>query len=194
MSPPLDISRSPQLMSADDTALLVVDVQEKLLRVIPNAPRLVWNIRRLLDGAQVLAVPAVATEQYPEGLGPSAAELAQRLVNVRPKLAFSCAACGDLFADLRSRGIDKLLVAGIETHVCVQQTVLDLLARGWRVYVALDAIGSRFDLDLQAALRRMESSGAVLTTTESVLFEWCEAAGSPQFKHISQIVREATPD
>ena len=106
---------------------------------------------------------------------------------------FSCRELAELFADLRQRNIEKLLVCGLETHVCIQQTVLDLLADGWRVYVAVDAVGSRHDLDHQTALRRMESSGAVLTTTEAALFEWCQAAGTPEFKQISRIVREPEP-
>jgi nicotinamidase-related amidase len=99
-----------------------------------------------------------------------------------------------VFAELKSRGIYKLLVVGIEAHVCVQQTVLDLLADGWRVYVAADAIGSRHEFDRQIAMRRMEASGAVLTTTEAALFEWCRQAGTPEFKQISQLVRETPPE
>lgn len=86
-----------------------------------------------------------------------------------------------------------MLVCGIEAHVCVQQTVLDLLADGWRVYIAADAVGSRFDVDYRIALERMDSAGATLTTTEAALFEWCEAAGTPEFKQISQLVRESAP-
>ena len=90
----------------------------------------------------------------------------------------------------RDRGIGKILLAGIEAHVCVQQTALDLLADGYRVYLAVDAIGARHEIDYAIALRRLESSGATLTTTEAALFEWCEAAGTPEFKQISALVRE----
>jgi nicotinamidase-related amidase len=86
------------------------------------------------------------------------------------------------------------LVCGIEAHVCVQQTVLDLLAAGWRVYVAVDAVGSRFDVDYRTALARMDASGATLTTVEAALFEWCQVAGTPQFKQISQLVRQPVPE
>jgi len=184
------ISRSPELMCRSDSALLVIDMQEKLVAAIPTVARIVWNVRRLIDGAKVLDVPVVASEQYPQGLGPTVAELAARLEHRPAKLSFSCRELPELFADLRQRNIEKVLVCGIETHVCIQQTVLDLLSDGWRVYVAVDAVGSRHDLDHQTALRRMESSGAVLTTTESALFEWCQAAGTPEFKQISRIVRE----
>jgi nicotinamidase-related amidase len=185
--------RSPELMNRDDTALLVVDVQEKLIPLIPGSAQLVWNIRRLLDGAAALGVRTLATEQYPQGLGPTTAELAQRLANIPAKLAFSCGECGELFSGLADQGIWKILVCGIETHVCVSQTVHDLLGEGFRVYVAADAVGARGPLDHEMALRRMDSAGATLTTTEAALFEWCERAGSPEFKKISALVRESPP-
>ena len=155
------LPRSPELMNRDDSALLVVDVQAKLVRLVPGHERLVWNIGRLIDGANVLGVPLLATEQHPQGLGPTTPELARRLTDVPAKLTFSCGSCGEIFSDWQSRGIHRVLVAGIETHVCVQQTVLDLLAAGFRVYLPIDALGTRHELDHQTALRRMESSGAV---------------------------------
>ncbi|MEQ8789003.1 MAG: hydrolase [Pirellulaceae bacterium] len=187
------LPRSPELMSRDDSALLVVDVQEKLIGLIPQHQRIVWNIRRLIDGAKALGVPVLATEQYPQGLGPTTPELAERLGEIPDKLTFSCGGCGDLFADLSERGIFKVLVVGIECHVCVQQTVLDLLGEAFQVYLAVDALGSRHEIDYQTALRRMDSSGAALTTTEAALFEWCDIAGTPQFKQISALVREQPP-
>jgi nicotinamidase-related amidase len=180
-------------MGADDTGLLVVDVQEKLVGAISGHARVAWNIRRLIDGAQVFGVPVVATEQYPQGLGPTVPELAQRLGTIPSKVTFSCRGCAQVFTDLKARGIHKLLVCGIEAHVCVQQTVLDLLADGWRVYLAVDAVGSRFEIDYRTALSRMDSSGATLTTTEAALFEWCDTAGRPEFKQISRLVREEGP-
>jgi nicotinamidase-related amidase len=193
MDTPKPLMRSQELMSRRDAALLVVDVQEKLMRLIPGQQRIVWNIRRLIDGAKILGVPIAATEQYPQGLGGTVAELASRLGPIPSKLAFSCGECGAVFTDLEARGIHKLLVAGIEAHVCVQQSVFDLMTAGFRVYLAVDAIGARFDIDYQTALRRLDSAGAVLTTTESALFEWCEVAGTSEFKQISALVRESTP-
>ena len=177
-------------MSAQDTGLLVVDVQEKLVPAIDNHVRVVWNCRRLVDGANLLGLPVVATEQYPKGIGPTVAELAEKLGDIPEKLAFSCGECFAIFQDLRDRNIHRLLVCGIEAHVCVQQTVIDLLADGWQVYLAIDAVGSRFDVDYRTALRRMESSGATLTTTEAALFEWCQTADRPEFKALSRLVRE----
>jgi nicotinamidase-related amidase len=180
-------------MSAGSTALLVIDVQEKLIGAISGHAQVVWNVRRLIDGAKILGLPVAATEQYPQGLGGTVPELAQRLGAIPSKLTFSCRGCPEVFSELRSRGIHKLLVCGIEAHVCVQQSVLDLLADGWRVYVAVDAVGSRFEGDYRTALARMDSAGAVLTTTEAALFEWCDAAGTPEFKQISRLVREERP-
>ncbi len=186
--------RSPELMSADDTGLLVVDVQEKLISLIANHERIVWNIRRLADGAKLLELPILATEQYPKGLGPTTPALRPHLPRVYDKTTFSCGAAAAAVKELQSLGLRKWLVCGIEAHVCVQQTVLDLLAEGFSIYVAADAIGSRYSRDYEIALRRMESSGATITTVEAALFEWCQDAAAPQFKQISQLIREIAPN
>ena len=181
-------------MNRDDTALVVVDVQEKLMPLIAGESRVTWNIRRLLDGANILGVKVVATEQYPKGLGGTLTDLAQRIEDEIPdKVHFSCGACGELFTNLAQHGVHKLMLCGIESHVCVQQTALDLIAAGFRVYLAVDAVGARSELDKSTALRRIESSGATLTTTEAALFEWCEQAGTPEFKQIIHLVREQEP-
>ncbi|MFO0265058.1 MAG: isochorismatase family protein, partial [Planctomycetota bacterium] len=143
--------RSNLLMNAGNSALLVIDVQEKLLPLIPNHRRIVWNIGRLLDAAKLLGVRSLATEQYPKGLGATVAELRERLPEPPEKSIFSCRECSALFAPLRDEGIDNVLLVGIEAHVCVQQTALDLLAQGFNVFLAVDAIGSRFELDYSIA-------------------------------------------
>lgn len=181
-------------MNRDDAALLVVDMQVRLLPLIPRHRRLVWNVRRLLEGAHLLAVPAAGTEQYPQGLGSTAPELAPYLATIPAKLAFSAGECGAIFSTWRDQGRWKIVVCGIETHVCVAQTVLDLLAEGFRVFVPVDAVGARYAVDHDTALGRLEASGATLTTTEAVLFEWCERAGTPEFKGISQLVRQSPPE
>jgi nicotinamidase-related amidase len=186
-------TRSPELMSANETALLVVDAQEKLLNVIPSHERIVWNIRRLLDAAAALGVPAAATEQYPQKLGRMPAILAERLHEPASKLSFSGAACGPFFDQWRDAGLYRILLCGIETHVCIAQTAFDLLAAGWMVYLAVDAVGTRHAIDHETALRRMESAGVVLTTTEAAMFEWCRVAGTPEFKQISALAKETPP-
>jgi isochorismate hydrolase len=187
------LPRSPELMSRGDTGLLVVDVQGKLITLVPGHARIVWNIRRLIDGAELLALPIAATEQYPKGLGPTVPVLAARLTSPAAKLTFSCGGCPQIFRDWEAAGIFRVLVVGIEAHVCIQQTVFDLLAAGFKVYLAVDATGSRGEVDYQMALRRMDSAGAILTTTEAALFEWCQAAGTPEFKQISRLVQEPPP-
>jgi nicotinamidase-related amidase len=193
MNAPARLPRSPELMSRGDTALLVVDMQEKLVPAIADGPRVVWNVRRLVDAAKALGLAVVGTEQYPQGLGPTLPELAQRLGPLPEKLTFSCGGCGAIFDDLRNRGVHKLLICGVEAHVCVAQTVMDLLADGWRVYVAADAVGSRFHDDCRTALGRMDSAGAVLTTTEAAMFEWCESADGPEFQTIRRLALEKAP-
>jgi nicotinamidase-related amidase len=188
------LPRSPLLLSREDSALLIVDMQPTLLNLIDGHLTMTWNNRRLLDGAELFDVPVMATEQYPKGLGSTESSLAERLPTPASKVAFSCGACGELFQGLAEQGRQKILVTGIETHVCVQQTVLDLLTAGFFVYVAVDAVGARHRLDHDTALNRMELAGATLTTTESALFEWCEQAGSDRFKAVSQLVQQPAPE
>src|SRR5579884_164127 len=177
-------------MSAGDTALLVIDVQEKLLPKIPGADQLVRNIAFLLDVVQVLDMPAQTTEQYPRGLGPTVPELARRLP-VRPdKVAFSSCAVPAVVESFRRAARPKVVLTGIETHVCVLHTALDLLALDFRVYVAVDAVGSRYELDREVALERMQRAGCILVTSEMAAFEWVGGADHPQFKAISGLVQE----
>jgi nicotinamidase-related amidase len=187
------LPRSPELMNANETGLLVVDAQEKLLDVIPRRKEIVWNIRRLLDAAAALGVVTAATEQYPDKLSATVPELKQRLGKIPDKLSFSAGACRSIFKVWRADGLYRVLVVGIETHVCVMQTALDLVADGWQVYVAVDAVGARRDVDHETALRRMESAGVMLTSTEAAMFEWCQIAGTPEFKKISALAKESPP-
>ena len=180
----------PTQMSAGDTGLLVIDVQEKLIPLIPGSVGLIRNIAFLIDAARVLQVPVQATEQYPKGLGATVAELAQRLPERPDKVAFSCCAIPSVVDNFRRGARPKLLLAGIETHVCVQQTALDLLALGFRVYIAADGVASRFAVDHEQSVRRLENAGAIITTCESAVFEWIGAAGTLEFKEVSRLVQE----
>jgi nicotinamidase-related amidase len=187
------LPRSPELMNREDSALLVVDAQETLLGLIAGANRIVWNIRRLLDAAAALGVPVAGTEQYPEKLSPTVPELKERLGPAPDKLAFSACVCGEIFERWRADCRFRVLVCGIETHVCIMQTALDLVAAGFEPYVAVDAVGARYAIDHDTALRRMESAGVVLTTTEAAMFEWCRTAEAPEFKTISALAKEKPP-
>jgi len=180
----------PAQMSAGDTGVLVIDVQEKLIPLIPGSAGLIRNIAFLIDAARILQMPVQATEQYPKGLGATVAELAQRLPERPDKVAFSCCAIPSVVDSFRRAARPKILLTGIETHVCVQQTALDLLALGFRVYIPADGVASRYSVDHEHALRRLENAGATITTCESAVFEWIGAAGTPEFKEISRLVQE----
>jgi nicotinamidase-related amidase len=177
-------------MSASDTGLLVIDVQEKLLAKIPTAHSLVRNIAFLIDAAKLLEVPVAATEQYPKGLGPTVTELAQRLPTRPDKVAFSCCAVPSVADGFRRAARPKVLLAGMETHVCVLQTALDLLASDFRVYVPADAVASRYAVDHEQALHRLDRAGAIITTSETAVFEWLGGADHPRFKQVSALVQE----
>ena len=186
-----ELPHSHELLSRDESRLLIVDMQQKLLPVINDQAAVLANCLKLIEAANTLDVPTTATEQYPKGLGPTVAAIAERISDRREKIEFSCLNCLDWNSTASDpEGRFKVVVAGIESHVCVLQTVLDLLSQGFRVFVAADAVGSRKPLDREIALQRMASSGAVITTTESILFEWCERAGTPKFKAISRLVRD----
>jgi nicotinamidase-related amidase len=174
------------------SAVLVVDVQEKLMVKIVDAPAIVRNIAFLLDAAPLVGVEILATEQYPKGLGPTVAELAKRLPERPDKLTFSCCGVPDLTERLRRRGRTQVVLAGIEAHVCVLNTALDLLAQDFRVYLAVDAVGSRYAVDRDTALRRLEQAGVIPTTVETAVFEWTGAASHPNFKKLSALVRQRT--
>jgi nicotinamidase-related amidase len=177
-------------MSAADTALLVIDVQEKLVPRILNSADLVMNLGFLIDAAHLLEMPVLATEQYPRGLGPTVPELASRLPERPDKVRFSSCAVPSVIETLHRRARPKVVLAGIESHVCVLHTALDLLAHDFRVYLAVDAIGARYLLDHETAISRLQQAGPILTTTEGCLFEWMGGADHPRFKDVSKLVQE----
>lgn len=187
------LPRSPELMNREDSALFVVDAQERLLEIIPDSARIVWNIRRLVDAAQALGLPVAGAEQYPQRLGPTAATLKERIGPVPHKRCFSAGVCGDIFEQWKDDGRSRVLVCGIEAHVCVMQTVFDVAAAGFEVYVPVDAIGARYVADYETALRRMESAGIILCSTEMAMFEWCRTAEAAEFKAISALAKEKSP-
>ena len=155
---------------------------------IENSTQVIDACRKLADGARLLGVPVFVTEQYPKGLGATVEPLRGHAANRQEKLrfgAFESLGWGESSPD-DSR--HRIMVAGVEAHVCVQQTVLELIAYGYRVYVAADAVGSRHAVDREWALQRMLASGAIVTTSESLLFEWCETAEAPEFKALSRLV------
>ena len=181
--------RSTECLDARRSGLLVIDLQEKLLSVIPSGEAVVLQTRRLLQAARELDVPAAATLQYPKGLGPLAASLAELLPKQEEKLDFSAAVCRASLDDWCDSGRDQIVVVGIETHICVVQTVLDLLAEGLRVFVVAEGVAARHGRDHEIAIDRMRDGGATIMTAESVMYEWLRTADHPKFKAISGLVK-----
>ena len=173
------------------TALLVIDIQERLAAAMAEREKVVVNTGHLIAAAKLLGVPVVHTEQYPKGLGPTVPELRAALEPAAPveKLTFDC--CGEpTFAPaLDAAGRSTVIVCGMETHICVLQTVLGLLARGMTVHVAADAVCSRNAENARTALELLRDAGAVITCTETVMFQLLVRAGTPEFKAIQARIR-----
>ncbi len=171
--------------------LLVVDMQERLLPAIADHERVIQNCVTLTKGAAILGLPMIATEQYRKGLGATVPEVAKAFPSFSPieKLAFS--ACGipavEGFFEAHARS--DVIVCGVEAHVCVAQTCLDLLGSGLRVFVVADATSSRTLQNYQLAIGRMRDVGAIIVSTEMILFELLERAGTEEFKKILRLVK-----
>ena len=170
-------------LDRDRAALVVVDVQEAFRPAVEGFDDVVENTRRLMEGAKILGIPVVVTEQYPKGLGRTVEELG----DVAPveKTCFSAARAEGFDLD----GRDQALVCGIESHVCVSQTAHDLLERGVEVHVACDAVTSRTAANKEVGLHKMEHSGAIVTSVETALFELLGAAGTDEFKDVQRLVK-----
>ena len=173
------------LISAEGAAVLLIDVQERLVPALDNGKEMVANAARLAAAATLLDVPVCATEQAPDKLGPTVAEVAPYPQLVLPKTVFNAAG----FPTLLPPGTEDVLVAGCEAHVCVLQTVLGLLGARHRVLVVTDAVGSRTAANREAALDRLVRHGAELGTTERVLFEWLRDATHPRFREVQALIR-----
>jgi nicotinamidase-related amidase len=175
-------------------ALVVIDVQEGFRKALPDDfDRVARAVATLVAGAEAIGVPIHITEQYPKGLGHTVPEVAERLPDgVEPieKLCFSAAEAEGFDLD----GRDQALVCGIEAHVCVNQTVLDLLASGTEVQVAEDAVGSRFEESRLVGLRKMERAGAIRTSVETALFELLGRAGTDEFKRVQKLILDYAPN
>lgn len=176
---------------ADDSCLLVVDIQDRLLPKMAHPERVVANTAVLLQAAGRLGVPVLASEQYPRGLGPTVADVAQRLPAgaVVEKLAFSCLGEPGFAERFRALGRSQAVVCGMEAHVCVMQTVDDLAAAGTRTFVVADAASSRDAANHELAMARMAQAGAVVVSTEMVVFEWLARAGTDAFRELSALIK-----
>jgi len=179
------------LLERDRSCLLIVDVQERLTPVMSDPRRVLHNCVLLMRAAQRLGVPILVSEQYPKGLGPTMVDLRPSLpeAGALPKLHFSAAADQAILAKLQGFGRGQVVIAGIETHVCVLQSAIDLKAKGFEVMVAADACASRRIESEQMGWSRMRQCGVELLSVEMVLFEWMHQAGTPEFKELSALIK-----
>ncbi len=183
-------------LQAEQAALVVVDIQEKLVPAMNSrvCGDLIHHVELLLEGFAALELPVIATEQYSKGLGHTIDKLVDATrQSCIEKTCFSCCGEPDFLAALERSGAKQVLLVGMEAHVCVLQTVLDLLDRGYVVHLVRDAICSRFKTDYEAAVASAAAAGAVITTTETALFQLVGDAKNPGFKAVSQLARRRTP-
>ena len=179
------------MISSDKTVLIVVDVQERLVPRMFEKEALLENLERMIKGARILGIPILWAEQNPEGLGPTVLSLSRLLSNAHPisKLSFSCCGSERFMQALRTTERKQILIAGIETHVCVYQTAMDLLDQAYEVQIVRDAVSSRTAENRETALAKIRDAGGTLTSTEIALFELLKVAKGAKFKKILKIVK-----
>lgn len=183
-------------LEPDRAMLLLIDLQEKLMPLIVHQEQVRRSTCKLLDGLRVFDLPVVVTEQYPKGLGRTVDDVSQKLPKgtiVVEKPTFSAWGTASVREALRKCDRPQIIVAGVETHVCILQSALDLTAAGHDVFVVADAVGARSILDHDVALARTRHESVVVTTVESVLFELCESCESPRFKAMIEVIKAYPP-
>ncbi|WP_019673153.1 isochorismatase family protein [Psychrobacter lutiphocae] len=177
----------------DNTQALIIDVQQRLAPHIYRNEDVLHKTVTLIQGLQILGVPIMLNEQYKKGLGETLPEIMDVLdvskTKIVEKVTFSVCDNDEAWYHVAQQNRTSVIVCGIEAHVCVMQTVLDLLDNGMQPVVIADAIGSRDSYDRRQAIRRMRRAGAVITTTEAILFELCRSSKDPAFKAISQLIK-----
>jgi len=178
-------------LNRDDSVFLIVDIQDRLAAAMPGRRQVIDNNLHLIELSKLLDIPVVVTEQYPKGLGPTVDEIKEALPSYSPieKLDFNCCKAESFSEKLRQAGRKKIVLTGMETHICVLQTCLGLLHDGYDVHVVADAVCSRAEDNWKVGLDFMRGAGAVITCTETVLFQLLGAAGTEEFKAISKRIK-----
>ena len=180
-----------KLIDKENAGLLVIDVQEKLMEVMGQKQRVIDNIIRLLHLSKIFHLPVILTEQYRKWLGPTLPEIVETLPSYDPisKMHFNCCDV-DAFNDRLESGNSKnIIVTGVESHICVFQTCVSILEKGYNIHVPQDAVDSRTDENWRVGLRLMEKAGAVITSTEAVIYQILKEAGTKEFKRMLKIIR-----
>lgn len=183
--------RHSRLLSSSEAVLLIVDVQEGFRKHIGEFADMTRNISILVEAGKILKLPVLVTEQYPQGLGHTVTEISACLGDHQQfeKSCFSCCQTGDFMSSLQALGRKQIIVTGIEAHVCVSQTVHDLLESGYTPHIVVDAIGSRAAKNKEVGINKMVGSGAVVSCVEMALFEMLVESGTETFKAIQRLVK-----
>ncbi len=181
---------SSQRILTERSAILVIDLQEKLTPAVPSGGDVVQFTESLLKAADLLGIPSAGSLQYPKGLGGFVQPLCERFSDAEEKMDFSSAVCRRELDAWVAEGRDQILICGIETHICVLQTVMDLVQEGLQPIVVAEAVAARGGWEHELAIEQMRSMGVTITSVESVMFQWLRTADHPQFKAISRIVKE----
>ena len=182
----------PRVLDRDQSALVVIDVQEAYRGITVEAERLLRGVRRLIEAAKIVGVPILATEQYPKGLGHCMREVAESLpdgIEVIEKRSLSCCGAPRFAERLAALSRRQVVVCGLEAHACVNQTTHDLLHGGYQVHVPFDALSSRFEPDYRMGWEKMIGSGGVPSSVEMVCLEWVRTADAPEFKAIQKLLK-----
>ena len=179
------------MINIEDTVFLFIDIQEKLVNMLKNKDEIVENNEILVKTASVLKLPVIATEQYPKGLGKTVFSIQKYLKseNVFEKTSFSAVANPQLIAKLSDYNPKNIVITGIESHICVYQTALELLNNGYNVYIVKNAVSSRNSKDYKTALQLLRDFGARLTCVETVVFELLKSSKHPNFKEIQALIK-----
>ena len=179
-----------RILKRDEVAFVLVDIQEKFLPVIHNVEAVIDNASRLVKGASILEIPLIVTEQYPKGLGHTVGKInldaGQEIIE---KISFDCFGCGDFTRKLEDLGVRSLVIFGIEAHVCVLKTALEALARNYEAHVVADATSSRTEENKALALERLRQSGVFIVSTEMILFQLMDRAGTDEFRAIGGLIK-----
>ena len=179
------------ILKPDNTFLLMIDIQGKLLAAMYEKEALLDNAQKLVKGLQVLGTPIILTEQNPKGLGPTQPEITQLMPGIQPlpKFYFNCCQERNILQAIDGLKRKQVLICGIEAHICVYQTAMELLRSGFEVQIIADVVSSRSMRNRDVALSRLQSEGAKLSTTEMVLFELLQTAESPKFKEVQKVIK-----
>ncbi len=182
---------SISLLNKEHTGLVIVDVQTKLMAVMGQGKRVADNIKKLLHLAGLFEIPVILTEQYPRMMGPTVPEIKEVLPAYEPmdKMDFNCCEVESFNNRLRSKGLVNIILTGIETHICIFQTCAGLLEKGYIVHVPRDAVDSRTEENWSTGIDLMEKTGAVITSTEAVIFQILKKAGTKEFKEMLKLVK-----